>query len=113
MTKHKFPRSFPTFAKRFSTEEDCFNYIIDVRWPDGFVCSKCGHDRAYGRMGLWSLQCRRCDKIHSATAGTVMHRTRQPLCMRWFRLSAQCSRFYKWNRAAVRQAAAGVGSALV
>ncbi|NQW20629.1 MAG: IS1595 family transposase [Chloroflexi bacterium] len=80
MTKHEFPRSFPAFARKFSNEEDCFNYIIDVRWPDGFICSKCGHDQAYGRMGLWSLQCKRCDKIHSATAGTVMHRTRQPLC---------------------------------
>ncbi len=28
--------------------------------------------------------------------------------LRWFRLSEQCSRFYKWNRATVYQAAAGV-----
>jgi len=33
--------------------------------------------------------------------------------LRWSRLSEQFSPFYKWNRAPVCQAAAGVGSALV
>jgi len=80
MPRPTFPKSFPEFVRRFSDEEACFQYIIDSRWPEGFMCEKCGHDGAYAYVGKWTLRCKNCRKIHSATAGTVMHRTRQPLC---------------------------------
>ena len=81
MPRPTFPKSFPEFVKRFPDEEACFQYIIDSRWPDGFVCARCGHDEAYAYIGKWNLRCKNCRKVHSATAGTVMHRTRQPLCL--------------------------------
>jgi predicted RNA-binding Zn-ribbon protein involved in translation (DUF1610 family) len=30
------------FAKRFVTETACRDYLIQVRWPDGFHCPHCG-----------------------------------------------------------------------
>lgn len=80
MTRPTFPKSFLDFTRRFHNEESCFQYIIDSRWVDGFICEKCGHDEAYAYMGKWTLRCKNCRKVYSATAGTVMHRTRQPLC---------------------------------
>lgn len=35
MPKSSFPRSFPEFARRFSDEDACFDYIVESRWPDG------------------------------------------------------------------------------
>ena len=27
------------------TEQQCFDALYQSRWPDGFVCPNCGHDR--------------------------------------------------------------------
>ena len=38
--------SFFEFQERFRTEDDCFRYLKKLRWPEGFVCPKCGHAEA-------------------------------------------------------------------
>ncbi|MDR1965808.1 MAG: transposase, partial [Synergistaceae bacterium] len=40
--------------KRFQTEEQCAELLFKFRWPDGFICLKCGHVRFYRlkRRGL-------------------------------------------------------------
>ncbi|MFV0266758.1 MAG: transposase, partial [Draconibacterium sp.] len=25
----------------FQTEENCWDYLFQMRWPDGFVCPRC------------------------------------------------------------------------
>ena len=34
--------SFKEFRQRFQTEEACEEYLFQQRWPDSFVCPKCG-----------------------------------------------------------------------
>ena len=36
------PLSFKEFRTKFATEEDCRNYLFEERFPEGFVCPKCG-----------------------------------------------------------------------
>ena len=31
------------FMDRFSNEEKCKNYLLEMKWKDGFICDKCGH----------------------------------------------------------------------
>jgi hypothetical protein len=38
-----FPANEAEFDERFSTEEACYKYLFDLRWPDGFRCPKCGN----------------------------------------------------------------------
>ena len=45
--------SFKEFRQRFKTEEACETYLFEQRWPDGFVCPKCG------RYGCYQLHGRR------------------------------------------------------
>ncbi len=84
MARPSFPKSLAEFQARFSTEEACAAYLAQSRWPDGFICPRCGGTEAFGlaRRGLY--QCKPCGYQVSLTAGTVMHRTRVPL-MQWFR----------------------------
>jgi hypothetical protein len=35
------------FHRQFATEEACQDYLAACRWPDGFVCPRCGHRRGY------------------------------------------------------------------
>ena len=78
-----YPRNLGEFSRRFSNEDACLRYLVETRWPDGFRCPKCGGSdaRLLTTRHLWV--CRSCRHHASATAGTVLHRTRLPLTT-WF-----------------------------
>jgi transposase-like protein len=69
----------------FPDDAACARYIECLRWPDGFICPKCGTvDEPYRFAHRPTrLRCRHCDANVQLTAGTIMHRTKQPL-LRWF-----------------------------
>jgi len=67
------------YQKQFSTEEDCYNYLFKHRWPNGFVCPKCGGIEYYMIYQHKRFQCKQCRHQTSLTAGTVFHNLRQPL----------------------------------
>jgi transposase-like protein len=67
------------YQQQFSTEEDCFEYLVKLRWPDGFVCPICGGTTYYMIYQHKRFQCKQCRHQTSVTAGTVFHKLRQPL----------------------------------
>lgn len=85
MDETHFPETLPQFQKAFPDEAACANYLEKLRWPIGFVCSKCGAIEKPYRFKKRStvLRCRNCQADTHLTAGTVMHKTRTPL-QTWF-----------------------------
>lgn len=83
MARPDFPRSIVEFQHRFPDDQACRSYLLDSRWPDGFRCPRCDGSSATAlpRRLLW--QCSGCRYQVSATAGTVLHKTRTPLHL-WF-----------------------------
>ena len=77
-----YPHDLAAFEARFATEEACRDYLMRIRWPDGFRCPGCGHGRAWPVRKVW-LECARCGRQTSATAGTIFQDTRKPL-RQWF-----------------------------
>jgi transposase-like protein len=75
--------SFFEFQERFQTDEACFEYLKQLRWPDGFHCPKCGHSDAYFMAKRKVFQCAKCRHQTSVTAGTIFHRSHTPL-RKWF-----------------------------
>ena len=78
-----YPRDLLEFESRFATEEACRDYLFALRWPDGFRCPSCGHERAWPVRKVW-FECARCGRQTSVTAGTIFQDTRKPLRL-WFR----------------------------
>jgi len=78
-----FPKNLREFQTQFATEEACQQYWARCRWPDGFACPRCGHDRAYELAGQRLWQCAGCRHHASVTAGTILHKSRTPLTI-WF-----------------------------
>jgi len=74
---------FFQFQKRFSREDSCWKHLVKLRWPDGFICPRCGHDKAGFHSKRKLIQCKGCRYQASATAGTIFHKTRIPL-RKWF-----------------------------
>lgn len=76
MSKEK-PEFHPAMRKA------CFQYLCNVKWPDGFKCPICGHRHCYVIGGYRRFQCAKCHHQTSLTANTVMHRSHLPL-HKWF-----------------------------
>lgn len=83
MPKLSFPKTVFEFQKQFSSEEECLKFLIQSRWPDGFVCPRCGNKDYYWISTRKLFRCKKCNYEASAIAGTVMHRSKTPLTT-WF-----------------------------
>jgi transposase-like protein len=77
------PQDLPSFLERFGTDEQCRGYLFQARWPQGFRCSACGHDRAWAHKARLIDECAACGKQHSLLAGTIFEQTKTGLS-RWF-----------------------------
>ncbi|MGZ4618596.1 MAG: transposase [Frankiaceae bacterium] len=53
-----------------------------LRWPDGFICPRCGHAGGWA-IGHGRYKCTGCGSRTSVTAGTLFDRRRTPLTV-WF-----------------------------
>ena len=81
--KEDYPRNLVELEARFSTEEACREYLLKLRWPEGFVCPRCGIQSSWAsKRNL--LLCADCGYQASVTAGTIFQDTRKPLTL-WFR----------------------------
>jgi transposase-like protein len=77
-----YPGSWHEFQVWFPNDDACRHYLERLRWPDGFVCPACGHNKAWRSSGqLW--KCKKCSRRTSVTAGTILDKTRTPLTI-WF-----------------------------
>ena len=70
------------FKSRFYTEEACFKYLIETRWPGGLFCSKCKQKGGW-KTSRDMLVCKNCRAQISVTSGTAFHQTRKSLRL-WF-----------------------------
>lgn len=78
-----YPKTILDFEQRFATEEACREYIVQLRWPEGFCCPRCGHGEVWiMKRGLY--WCHQCDYQVSVTAGTIFQDSRKSLRL-WFR----------------------------
>jgi len=86
---HLVPKTLPEFQQHFPDEEACIAYIYSKRFPNGFICSYCkqnendaGPPYSFTKRPT-VYRCRTCKRDTSLTAGTIMHRSKQPLSI-WF-----------------------------
>lgn len=79
-----YPKDFQEFLSRFRTDDDCWNYLFQVRWTDGFLCPLC-NNKNYWINNRKLIHCTQCNHQTSITSGTIFHGTRKPLIL-WFHI---------------------------
>jgi len=79
----EYPRTLAELETRFGTEQACRDYLLKLRWPEGFVCPRC-RGRSAWTTNRNLLVCAGCQYQASLTARTIFQDTRKPLTM-WFR----------------------------
>ena len=75
--------SLNEFLSLYGTEDQCFDALFQWRWPNGFLCPHCGHDRCCQLSSRKLQQCNRCHRQTSITAGTIFDSTKLALTL-WF-----------------------------
>ncbi|MBD2845909.1 IS1595 family transposase [Paenibacillus sp. IB182496] len=85
--------SLSHFATHIGGESGATRLLFERRWPEGFRCPVCEHDRCYfipaparadsvRSAGRGLYQCKRCRHQTSLTAGTALAGSRTPL-VKW------------------------------
>jgi transposase-like protein len=76
---------FTRLVERFGSEDKCRQYLEELRWPDGIVCPKCGHNGATWLQTRRVRECnaRSCGYQFSVRNGTVLADSKLPL-WKWF-----------------------------
>ncbi len=81
--------------EKFKTEEACWDYLEQMRWPNGIRCVTCGNDKVSvitrkvtkatenKRGKLYTCLEPTCQQQFSATSGTIFHDSHLPLT-KWF-----------------------------
>jgi transposase-like protein len=68
------PQTLQEAIKYFSDEQQCIDFVTDMRWPDGVKCAHCGHDRVgwLSNQKRWKCKNKNCRKQFSVKTGTIM-----------------------------------------
>ena len=72
MAKTNYPHTFIEFMKRFHNEDACRQYLLEIKWENGFLCSACGHDQYWAADNFTRCVCRKCDRKINVCAGTIL-----------------------------------------
>jgi hypothetical protein len=71
--------SIQQFNKFFKNEDDCKQYLFDLKWKEGYKCRRCGFTKSYKGKTSFHLRCQACRYDESVTANTVFHKLKIPL----------------------------------
>jgi hypothetical protein len=67
------------FKELFPDDASCMRYLENIKWSNGFICKKCGHDRYIIHTSPFSRKCTSCKHVESVTADTLFHGIRIPM----------------------------------
>lgn len=67
------------FNKRFSSNEACYQYLIEIKWGKGFICSRCGCSPSYKGKTYYYRRCVQCHYNESVTSNTIFHGIKMPI----------------------------------
>lgn len=73
------PKTLQEAIRYFKDEQTCIDAIAELRWPNGPVCPKCGHNEHYYLATQRRWKCKQCKKQFSVKVGTIFEDSAIPL----------------------------------
>src|SRR4029450_1759978 len=77
------PDYISEFVALLECDVRCYEFLVKVRWPEGFQCPRCACRKGYRLCEDFRYQCADCGYQVSATAGTIFHGTHVAI-RKWF-----------------------------
>ena len=67
------------FQQQFPDDQACYDHLAQLKWPDGFICEKCGHTHYCKGKLKNTRQCTKCGYQATPTSGTLFHKVKFPI----------------------------------
>lgn len=64
------------FQQRFPDENSCMDYLVELKWSNGFICPQCGNTKFFKAKRKHDRKCTKCRRITSPTSGTLLHKVK-------------------------------------
>ena len=78
-----YPKNALELEDKLHTDDQCLEYLFQLRWPDGFKCLKC-NSSSYWRKSRGRFECADCHYESSVLVGTIFEGSNLKLRV-WFR----------------------------
>ena len=62
------------FNQRFKDDNDCLEYLAEVKWQYGYKCKRCENDKFGNGKHIYNRRCTKCRYDESPTAGTMFEK---------------------------------------
>ncbi len=67
------------FNQRFKDDNDCLEYLAEVKWQNGYKCKRCENDKFGNGKHIHNRRCTKCRYDESPTAGTMFEKLKFPI----------------------------------
>lgn len=68
-----------SFGKRFTCNDDCYEYLYSIKWAKGYSCIRCGFTEDVKGRTHFHRRCKRCSYDESVTSNTLFHKVKMPI----------------------------------
>jgi len=68
-----------SFGKRFACNDDCYQYLYDIKWAKGYSCIRCGSTEDVKGKTRFHRRCKHCSYDESVTSNTLFHKVKMPI----------------------------------
>lgn len=80
------------FHEKFTDRNSCLQYMAELKWKDGFTCTKCGSKSFTKGYQPFSRRCSACRYDESATAHTIFHNLKFSLQKAFYGIFRYCKK---------------------
>lgn len=70
---------FDEFSAKYPDQEACYKFLSDLKWKDGFVCTRCTNTTYCAGRLPHSRRCTKCSYEESALHNTIFQNSRIPI----------------------------------
>ncbi|MFN8439104.1 MAG: 7TM diverse intracellular signaling domain-containing protein [Cytophagales bacterium] len=78
--------NFEEFCQIYPTDESCLEFLADLKWKNGYKCSKCENQKFSEGKAPFSRRCSKCNYEESALLNTIFSRVKFPLTKAFYML---------------------------
>ena len=68
-----------SFGKRFTCNDDCYQYLYDIKWSNGYKCVRCGSTEDVKGRTRFHRRCKHCSYDESVTSNSLFHKVKMPI----------------------------------